>query len=67
MDEPCRQPARTGPTKQADGAGGYLPADSEALDDLDCTVKEMTNILRFYESALAELDIRLPYHRHDAG
>lgn len=41
--------------------------NSEALDDLDYTVEEMTNILRFYESALAERNVQRPYHRHDAG
>ncbi|MEO3746021.1 hypothetical protein [Plantactinospora sp. B5E13] len=41
--------------------------DSEALDDLDRTVEEVTSMLRFYESALAEREVRQPYHRHDAG
>ena len=45
----------------------HAVGDSEALDDLDYTVEEMTNMLRFYESALDERDIRRPYHRHDAG
>jgi hypothetical protein len=41
--------------------------DSEALDDLDYAVEEMTNMLRFYESALAERDVRRPYLQDDAG
>ncbi|MEV6814779.1 hypothetical protein [Micromonospora sp. NPDC051296] len=45
----------------------HTVGDSEALDDLEYTVEEMTNMLRFYESALAEWDVRRPHHRHDAG
>jgi hypothetical protein len=41
--------------------------DREALDDLDYTVEEMTKMLRFYESVLAERDVRRPYFRNDAG
>lgn len=40
---------------------------SEALDDLDYAVEEMTNVLRFYESTLSERDIQRPYLRKDAG
>lgn len=41
--------------------------DGEALDDLDYAVEEMTDLLRFYESALAERDVRRPYTRDDAS
>jgi hypothetical protein len=40
---------------------------SEALDDLDYAIEEMTNVLRFYESALSERDIQRPYPRDDAS
>ncbi|MEV4134181.1 hypothetical protein AB0J72_18665 [Dactylosporangium sp. NPDC049742] len=53
----------------ADAAGRlrHAAGDSEALDDLDYAVEEMTNMLRFYESALTARDIQRPYHRNDAG
>jgi hypothetical protein len=34
---------------------------SEALDELDRGLEQMTTMLRFYESALTERSIRLPY------
>jgi hypothetical protein len=37
---------------------------SEALDDLDYVIDEMTQILRFYEAA-AERGIQLPYPGSD--
>ncbi|MGI5175790.1 DUF6959 family protein [Dactylosporangium sp. CA-152071] len=45
------------------GANG----DSDALDDLDYAVREMTDMLHFYESTLAERDIRRPYFQNEAG
>ena len=41
--------------------------DRDALDDLDYAVGEMTDVLHFYQSALAVLDIRRPYGRDEAG
>ncbi|MEU4620374.1 hypothetical protein AB0G04_10415 [Actinoplanes sp. NPDC023801] len=37
------------------------PADGEALDDLDYVGGEMSQLLEFYESVLAEHGIRRPY------
>ena len=53
----------------ADVAGRlrHTVGDSEALSDLDYAVEEMADMLRYYESALAEQDVRRPYHRHEAG
>ncbi len=39
------------------------PGNDEALDDLDYAVDEMTQLLQFYESVLAERGISLPYVR----
>ncbi|WP_432837868.1 DUF6959 family protein [Dactylosporangium sp. CA-092794] len=41
--------------------------DNDALDDLDYAVGELANMLRFYESALAERDVRRPYLQDEAG
>jgi hypothetical protein len=40
---------------------------TDALDDLDYAVEELTQMLRFYESILEEHDVQRPYFRHDAG
>ncbi|GAA3265364.1 hypothetical protein Dvina_16730 [Dactylosporangium vinaceum] len=45
----------------------HTGGDSEASDDLGYAVEEMAGMVRFYESALAERDIRRPYHHDDAG
>jgi hypothetical protein len=45
------------PMRPASSVGG-----SEAPDELDYAVEEMTKMLRFYESALAEWGVRLPYY-----
>ncbi|WP_433222793.1 DUF6959 family protein [Dactylosporangium sp. CS-047395] len=42
-------------------------ADAEALDTLRDVVDEMAGMLRFYESALAQQGMRLPYRRADPG
>ncbi|WP_433607495.1 DUF6959 family protein [Dactylosporangium sp. CA-139114] len=41
--------------------------DSDALDDLDHAVRELADMLHFYESTLEEREIRRPYFRHEAG
>jgi len=45
----------------------HVAGDHEASEELDDAVKEMTEILRFYESVLGAKEIRLPYGRADAG
>jgi hypothetical protein len=40
--------------------------EGEALDDLDDAISQMRTMLRFYESTLAQRDVRLPYPR-DGG
>jgi hypothetical protein len=49
-----RSPTRSIDSATARGGG-------EALDDLGSGVQQMAQMLRFYESVLAERDIRLPY------
>jgi hypothetical protein len=51
----------------ADAAGRLRRAadGDEALDELDYAVEEMTQMLRFYETVLAERGIRLPYLREE--
>nr|BFE57292.1 hypothetical protein GCM10020063_018180 [Dactylosporangium thailandense] len=39
--------------------------DEEALDDLDYAVGEMTDMLRFYASALADQGLARPYVRDE--
>jgi hypothetical protein len=41
--------------------------DSDALDKLDYAVGEMTDMLHFYQSILAERDIQRPYVQDEAG
>jgi hypothetical protein len=41
--------------------------DSEALEDLNGAIEEMTEMLRFYESVLAKRGVRRPYLRDDVG
>jgi predicted RNase H-like HicB family nuclease len=43
------------------------PSDDEALDDLDYAVEEMTQVLQFYETVLAERDMNLPYVRESSS
>ncbi|GAA2595484.1 hypothetical protein GCM10010435_88150 [Winogradskya consettensis] len=43
------------------------PSDDEALDDLDYAVNEMTEVLQFYETVLAERDLDLPYVREGSS
>lgn len=41
--------------------------DTDAWDDLDDVVEEVTQMLRFYEAVLEEHGIRRPYFRDDVG
>lgn len=40
---------------------------TDALDDLDYAIEELTQMLRFYEAVLEEHHLQRPYFRHDAG